>query len=144
MAEAVDLLPGVLRRMLGKDALLPRVLFTDRGTGMYASNGHIVRDFANAADAAGFRTYWGCIAKRQAPDMGDLLLHETAVSWFRSKMRREKPSALPWCETRAQWTARAARCVAAINAEYDVAGLCREFPARLHDCKERGGDRIPK
>ena len=72
------------------------------------------------------------------------MLHETAVSWFRSKMRREKPSVLPWLETRAQWKARAARCVRAINADYDVAALCREFPARLLDCQERGGDRIPK
>ena len=144
MADAVKLLPGVLRRMLGEDALLPRVLFTDRGTGMYAANGYIVREFANAVDAAGFRTYWGSNAKTQAPDMGDLLLHETAVSWFRSKMRREKPAVLPWRETRAQWKARAARCVRAINAEYNVAGLCREFPARLLDCQERGGDRIPK
>ena len=144
MAEVVELLPGVLRRMLGEDALLPRVLFTDRGTGMYTPNGYIVRDFSNAVDAAGFRTYWGSNAKKQAPDMGDLLLHETAVSWFRAKMRREKPSVLPWCETRAQWKVRTARCVRAINAEYDVAGLCREFPARLLDCQERGGDRIRK
>ena len=144
MAEVVELLPGVLRRMLGEDALLPRVLFTDRGTGMYTPNGYIVRDFSNAVDAAGFRTYWGSNAKKQAPDMGDLLLHETAVSWFRAKMRREKPSVLPWCETRAQWKVRTARCVRAINKEYDVAGLCREFPARLLDCQERGGDRIRK
>ena len=56
---------------------------------------------ANAVDAAGFRTYWGSNAKTQAPDMGDLLLHETDVSWFRSKVRREKPAVLPWRETRA-------------------------------------------
>ena len=130
--------------MLGEDALLPSVLFTDPGTGMYTSNGYIVRDFSNAVDAAGFRTYWGSNAKKQAPDMGDLLLHETAVSWFRAKMRREKPSVLPWCETRAQWKDRITRCVRAINAEYDVAGLRREFPARLLDCQERGGDHIRK
>ena len=144
MAEAVERLPGVLRRMLGEDALLPRVLFTDRGTGMYAANGYIIKDFANAVSAAGFRTYFGNNAKKQSPDMGDLLLHETAVSWFRSKMRREKPAVLPWEETRAQWKVRAAKCVKAINKEYDVAGLCREFPARLLECQDREGDRIRK
>ena len=144
MAEVVGRLPDVLRRMLGEDALLPRVLFTDRGTGMYAPNGYIVKDYANAVNAAGFRTYFGNNAKKQSPDMGDLLLHETAVSWFRSKMRREKPAVLPWEETRTQWKARAAKCVKAINKEYDVAGLCREFPARLLGCQEREGDRIRK
>lgn len=144
LAEVVERLPDVLRRMLGKDALLPRVLFTDRGTGMYTANGNIVKKFAQAVETSGFRTYWGSNAKEQAPDMGDLLLHETAVSWFRSKMKREKPVVLPWCETRAQWKARAARCVKAINAEYDVAGLCRGFPARLADCQDRLGDRLPK
>ena len=144
MAAAVELLPGVLRRMLGASTPLPRVLFTDRGTEMYAANGYNIRGVANAVDAAGLRTYWGSNAKQQSPDMGDLLLHETAVSWFRSKMRREKPAVVPWMETRAQWKVRAARCVREINAEYDVAGLCREFPARLLDCQEREGDRIRK
>eukprot|EP00973_Karenia_brevis_P017228 2366159-Karenia_brevis.AAC.1 len=41
MASAVAVVPGVLREMLGDGALLSRVLFTDRGTGMYAPTGHV-------------------------------------------------------------------------------------------------------
>ena len=144
MADAAGLLPGILRRMLGEDAHLPRVIFSDRGTGMYAPSGWVVNAYADATNAAGFRLYWGPDAKQLAPDMGDMLLHETGVSWFRGRMRREKPEVVPWEETRAQWAARAARCVRHVNAEYDVAGLCREFPARSLDCIEREGDRLPK
>ena len=106
--------------------------------------GQIVGAFREAVRDAGLRTFWGEDAKKQSPDMGDLLLHETAVSWFRGKMRREKPLTHPWEETRAQWAARAARCVRQINSEYDVAGLCREFPSRLRACKENDGERLRK
>ena len=69
--------------------------------------------------------------------MGDMLLHETGVSWLRGRMRREKPEVVPWEETRAQRAARASRCVRQDNVEYDVAGLYRDFPARLLGCIER-------
>ena len=88
--------------------------------------------------------YWGNNAEEQAPDMGDLLLHETVVAWFRAKMRRTKPQVLPWEETRTQWAARAVRCARAINAEYNVAGLCAEFPDRLQACMDHGGERLAK
>ena len=130
--------------MLGQDAALPRVTFTDRGTGMYVPTGRIVHAFRDALNAAGFRAYWGEDARAQAPDMGDLLLHETAVSWFQSTMRRGKPVVHPWEEPRAQWAARAARCVRRINQEYDVAGRCREFPSRLQQCKDKQGERLKK
>ena len=80
MAAAVQQVPGILRRMLGDTALLPRILFTDRGTGMYAPNGKVTHAYSHAVDASGLRLYWGEDAKLQAPDMGDMLLHETAVS----------------------------------------------------------------
>jgi hypothetical protein len=144
MAAAVKQLPDTLRRMLGTDTPLPRMLFTDRGTGVYTPNGHIVSAFSDAVTRAGFRTYWGESAKKQAPDMGDLLLHETAVAWFRGRMKREKPQVYPWLETRLQWAARAARCVRHINDNYDGAGLCRGFPERLQACFDTDGERIAK
>ena len=144
MAHAATMLPQVLQSMLGPHARLPRVLFTDRGTGMYAPSGRIVHAFNQAVRQQGFRTFWGEDASRQAPDMPDLLLHETAVSWFRSQMRRMKPAVHPWEETRSQWLARATRSVKNINATHDVAGLCREFTVRLEMCREGGGERLPK
>ena len=144
MAHVVASLPGVLRRMLGPGSTLPRTLFTDRGTGMYSPMGMVVHAYADAVASAGFRLYWGANAAEQAPDMGDLLLHETAVAWFRGKMRRTKPTVVPWEETRAQWAARASRCVKAINSEYNAKGLCAEFPARLRKCMENEGERLAK
>ena len=54
------------------------------------------------------------------------------------------PVVPPWEETLAHWTHRARRVTRAINREYNVAGLCREFPQRLADVVERQGDRLPK
>ena len=73
-------LPGILARMLGPSAPLPRCVFTDRGTGMYNPVGKVVHEYADAIDEGGFKLYWGTDAQRQSPDMGDILLHETAVS----------------------------------------------------------------
>ena len=39
-------------------------------------------------------------------------------------------------------TAREA--VRGINADYDVRGLCKEFPDRLATCISKGGDRLRK
>ena len=94
--------------------------------------------------SAGLRLYWGPSAKKQAPDLGDVLLHETAVSWFRSKMRATKPDVLPWEETQDQWAARARRVVRDVNANCEVCKLCLEFPARLQVLMDSEGDRLGK
>ena len=144
LAIFVERLQSILRKMLGPDARLPRTVFTDRGTGMYNPIGKVVNDYADAMDKEGFKLYWGRDAHRQSPDMGDVLLHETAVSWFRKLMRQEKPEVLPWEETQEQWAKRARKVVATANRNYDVAGLCHEFPTRLRDVIDREGDRLPK
>ena len=117
-------------------------IFTDRGTGMYTSAGKAVACYADAVEKAGFRLFWGLDAQRQSPDMGDVLLHETAVSWFRKRMREEKPDVAPWQETEEQWAQRANRSVARMNKDYDVAGLCRQFRNRLQDVVDSEGDRL--
>ena len=132
------------RGVLGPGSTLPRTLFTDRGTGMYSPLGMVVHAYDGAAASAGFNLYRGDNAEEQSPDMCDLLLHDVAVAWFRGKMRRTKPTVVPWEETRAQWAARAARCVKAINSEYNAKGLCAEFPARLRKCMENEGERLAK
>ena len=137
-------LPTALRTMLGHDARLPRNVFTDRGAGMYNPAGNIDAKYHDAIQATGFHVYWGADAKQQSPDMGDLLLHETAVAWFRRLMQKERPVVAPWEETVQQWTARAQRVVRYINKEYNVLGLCRKFPDRLQSCKDSGGERLRK
>ena len=130
--------------VLGKEARLPCTLFTDRGTGMYSPGGCVVREYEDAVEKAGLRLYWGPSAKKQAPDLGDVLLHETAVAWFRAKMRVAKPECLPWEETQDQWAARARKVVREINETCDVHGLCLEFPSRLQSLVESEGDRLRK
>jgi hypothetical protein len=144
LAAFVDRLPKILRKMLGQGARLPRHVFTDRGTGMYNPHGKVVREYADALARHNFHLYWGPDARKQAPDMGDVLLHETAVSWFRNVLRKEKPEGLPWEETQAQWIVRARKAVAFVNKEYDVAGLCRQFPSRLQDVLDGEGERLNK
>ena len=144
LAFFVERLPRILRKMLGPSALLPRHIFTDRGTGMYNPVGKVVQAYAAAVENAGFNLHWGLDASRQSPDMGDVLLHETAVSWFRERMKAEKTQVLPWEETQEQWATRARRAVSYVNANHDVAGLCREFPQRLHSIAETEGERLRK
>ena len=126
------------------DARLPRTMFTDRGTGMYSGMGSVVHAYEEAVDAEGFKLFWGPDASRQSPDMGDMLLHETAVSWFRAGMKKEAPVVQPWKESREEWAARARRVVRRMNSEHNVRGLCLEFPSRLQAVQDRLGDRLPK
>ena len=144
LAAFVDRLPKVLEKMLRGAERLPRHVFTDRGTGMYNPQAKVARQYADAVSRNGFKLYWGSDAARQSPDMADLLLHETAVSWFRNVMRRTKPEVLPWQETQAQWAQRAKKVIAFVNKEYDVAGLCRQFPSRLQDLVDGEGERLNK
>ena len=90
------------------------------------------------------KTFWGPDASMQSPDIPDLLLHETAVARFRKQMRTEKPRVVPWAETEAQWTSRAARAVAGMNATCNLKALCRGFPERLADVQRAEGDRLRK
>ena len=144
LAQFVERLPKVLDKMLGANTRKPRTVFTDRGTGMYTGAGKIVREYEQALKDQGFRAYWGQDASKQSPDMGDVLLHETAVAWFRKLMRKEKPEVAPWEETQEQWTRRARSVIRQVNQEYAVPGLCKEFSSRLADVIERQGDRLPK
>ena len=144
LAAFVDRLPQILTKMLGDRSRLPRTVFTDRGTGMYNPQGKVVHAYADAVRRNHFHLYWGSDAGQQSPDMGDLLLHETAVSWFRNVLRRLKPEVLPWEETQAQWLRRANKAVAFVNREYNVAGLCRQFPRRIQDLVDGDGERLRK
>ena len=65
---------------MGPTCRLPRVIFSDRGTGMYAPSGQVVAAYECAVRECNFRLFWGPGAKKQSPDMPDLLLHETALA----------------------------------------------------------------
>ena len=109
---------------------------------MYTPVGKITNEYQKALAKTGFRGYWGDDAVRQSPNMGDVLLHETAVAWFRKCMRAETPEVAPWEETTKQWTARARKATRSLNQKYDVSSLCTEFPDRLSKVVAKEGDRL--
>ena len=108
---------------------------------MYAPSGHVVAAYDCAARECGFKLFWGPDAKIQSPDMPDLLLHETAVSWLRGVLRRTKPDVVPWQETPQQWSRRM-KALDECNRSNDVEGLCMQFPDRVEECIAKEGVRL--
>ena len=110
--------------------------------------GNITGDYESALREHGFKAWAGSNALRgpraQPRDIGDLLLHETCVSWLRRREEKTRPNK-PWLESPVDFARRLEDVVRGINAEYKVKDLCLEFPARcellVHETR---GDRLPK
>ena len=144
VAALIASLPGTLTSMLGQGAPLPRVIVSDRGPSFYqASTGRIVGAYKDALKLHGFRAYAGDDANGQPPDIPDALPHETAAGWRRSYMKKhplQKGKGIAAMEQ--QLRERLGDCAAHINANYDVDGVCRAFPARLQEVVVAGGERL--
>ena len=143
MAEYVNKLPSLLRKRLGAQPL-PKIVMTDRGPGLFqASSGTIVAAYRDALHANGFKPFAGEEAKWQPPDVPDVLLHETVVSWVRAYFRKQPFKWLPTVEDNMKlFKMRLKKCEAHINKTYDVVGLCKSFPKRLDALIDVGGDRL--
>ena len=145
----VERLPALLNKMLGSSARKPRTIFTDRGPGFYhRAWGTITGDYESACKEHGFKHWQGTNAKKgphaQPGDIGDVLLHETAISWLRRREEATRPTK-PWEETPHDVAARLQAAVCHVNAHFEVRALCMEFPQRLHDIVNKtAGDRLPK
>ena len=144
MAEFVDRLPAALVKMVGAEEALPRIVFSDRGPGFYqGSTGHIVREYADALEAQGFRPYAGADASTQPPDIPDVLPHETAVAWIRNFLRKRKFSRSGSLDTQEEKLRELLlACERHVNSNHDVDGLCRSFPERLKKLVAKKGDRL--
>ena len=120
----------------------PKIVMTDRGVGFYhGSKGTITHAYKAGLQSVGLRPFMGDDAKKQPGQLSDLLLHETAVAWLRYKLKLSTPER-PWKETREQYKVRIQEACRQVNAEYNVQGLCRQFPERLEKLKEKEGDRL--
>ena len=127
-----------------REGALPHVLFTDRGAGFYnPGNGRVTDEYRAALAEHGLQAFMGDSAAVQPGRLSDLMLHETAVSWIRSLLAITLP-ARPWQESPQQLIARLKRVAGKVNADYDVAGLCRELPARVEELVRRGGGKRRK
>ncbi len=145
----VGRLPKLLDKMLGRASAKPRTLFTDRGPGFYHRTwGTITGDYESACREHRFRLWAGTNAKQgpraQPVDIPDVLLHETAVPWITKRLDETTPRKA-WLETPEDLAERLHSAVAHANANFDVRGLCLQFPQRLHDLVHvTKGDRLQK
>ena len=109
----------------------PKVLAVDRGNGFYVqTSGDITHGYKAALQACGLKNFMGENCGLQPGQLGDVLLHETAVAWIRRRERRTVP-ARAWDETREALAQRLKAIVRDINAKHDIDSLCRKFPERL-------------
>ena len=84
----------------------PDIVFVDRGPGFWnVMGGNITKGFKRALQENGLRTLYGDDGWRQPGKLADVLLHETAVSWIRSREQKCRVSC-PWTENVADFTAR--------------------------------------
>ena len=144
MATMVSHLDGILRKMVGRDGRLPRVVVTDRGPGFFqTSTGHVTQDYQNALTRGGFRLWAGDDASRQPADMPDLFPHETAVAWTRKYLKDHPLQKGRGLESlRKQLVSTLSDCADHINKNYDVDGLSRCFPRRVKALVDAKGERL--
>ena len=145
MGVFVKMLPRIFRRVLGRKTRKPRVLYSDRGPGMFVpKTGQVTGPYTEAARKKGFRLYTGESAKGQPSDVADILLHETAISCFKKALHRTRPKTKPWKETRQMFAKRVAEVVKEANNECDFRLLSCEYLERLQLLKEKKGVRLRK
>ena len=145
MARFIAKPTDILKSMLGDDTPLPRVLYTDRGPGLFqGSTGHIVKAYEAAVEQHSFRTYVGSDASAQPGDIADCLPHETAVAWARAYLKKRPiDRSLGMNGMKAQLRRVLRDCEDYINSEYDVDKLCGgEFLERMAELRDREGDRL--
>jgi len=81
-------------------------------------------------------------ASQQPGNLSEVYPHETAVAWLRAALQSSKPTT-PWRETTAQYATQLKGACRQINADYDVAGLCRtEFLKRVRLLIDGEGERL--
>ena len=145
MGQFAKQVPRILKRMLGRSAALPKVLYTDRGPGMFVPRtGQATGAYAEGVQEAELRLYTGTDASQQPSDLADVLLHETAIACFKRNLAASTPSAEPWKETRQDFQARVARVAKEANSKCDLRLLCCEYLTHLEMLVQTTGDRLKK
>ena len=114
----------------------------DGDDGFYnAGTGGITDTYRAALRTHGLQAFFATDASIQPGQLQELMLHETAVSWMRTRLARTTPR-MSWEETPEQYGTRLKACAAYINAHHDVQQLCRDLPKRLQELDELAGDRL--
>ena len=144
MAEFVDELQALLKGGLAGNKKLPTIMVTDRGPGLYqAASGTIVAAYKEALSENGFKPFAGDEAKWQPPDVPDVLLHETVVAWVRAFFKKHPFKSVSNVRDNQKLFAKLLKqCESHINANYEVAALCKSFPRRIVELIASRGDRL--
>ena len=122
----------------------PRALFTDRGDGFYASGaGKVTDGYRAALRKHDLKAFFPSDASVQPGTLQELMLHEAAVSWMRTRLAQTVPKKA-WEEAVDSYGTRLKASAAFINARYNVAKLCEDLPKRLETLQEHCGDRLAK
>ena len=109
------------------------------------ATGVITTEYKEAAREANLKVFQADDASIQPgqANLGQLLLHETGVSWVRYRLARTLP-AKAWEESVDEFGTRLRSIANDINSQLNVEGLCKEFPSRVEAVLEQGGDNIAK
>ena len=94
------------------------------------TSGDITHGYKGALQACGLKNFMGNNCGLQPGQLGDVLLHETAVACIRRRERKTVP-ARAWEETREALAQRPKAIARDVNAKHDIDSLCRKFPERL-------------
>jgi hypothetical protein len=120
----------------------PSVVAVDRGNGFYVQiTGGVTPTYAAALRTHGLRNFMGRNCGAQPGQLGDALLHETAVAWIRHIERKTVPMRARE-ETYEDFGARIKSIVNHINRNHDVEGLCRGFPKRIQGLVDGKGAKL--
>jgi len=120
----------------------PSVVAVDRGNGFYVQiTGDVTPTYAAALRTHGLRNFMGRNCGAQPGQLGDALLHETAVAWIRHIERNTVPMRARE-ETYEDFGARIKSIVNHINRNHDVEGLCRGFPKRIQGLVDGKGAKL--
>ena len=119
-------------------------LCTGVGRGFYEpSSGVIQTEYQAALRDNGFKAIMRDYAAEQPGSLQDLLLHETAVAWWRHRLSISTPQNC-WQETREEYGRSLKRCCDNVNKDCDVEGLCKGYPKRMKLLQEKEGGRLKK
>jgi hypothetical protein len=144
MATMVHLLPKLLDSICGDDAK-PRVVFTDRGPGLYqTSHGTICGKYKEALTKNNFRPFAGEDASWQPPDIADLLLHESVAAGVRKYFRGQP---LKWTHGNQDknyetFVQRMQECEKHLNDHHNLQRLSVSFPKRVKKLLKEKGRRL--
>ena len=120
----------------------PNVIFVDKGNGFYVqTTGDVTPAYKAELRDNGLRNYMGDNCGLQLGQLGDVLLHETAVAWVRRRERQTVPTRA-WEETREDLGHRLKEIVNEFNIKYDVEAICRAFPHRLQKLVDGKGHKL--